>query len=149
MRITFDSNYRTTKLILDAEDGIISRNVNPRHKKLWTELKTGELITLCPVEDEEAEARFVAETIAREHALGRPFSDFAVLYRTNAQSRIIEELFLRNSISYRVVGGLKFYQRKEIKDIIAYVRLLENPRDTLSLERDRRSTPLNSRHDRG
>jgi len=133
--ITLDRNYRSTQIILDAADGIISKNVNQRHKKLWTDIKGGEPIVLCPAEDEEAEARFVAETIVKEHAAGRAYSHFAVLYRTNAQSRIVEELFLRHSISYRVVGGLKFYQRKEIKDMIAYVRLLENPRDILALER--------------
>jgi DNA helicase-2/ATP-dependent DNA helicase PcrA len=87
--ITLDRNYRSTQIILDAADGIISKNVNQRHKKLWTDIKAGELITLCPAEDEEAEARFVAETIAREHIASRPYSSFAVLYRTNAQSRII------------------------------------------------------------
>ena len=133
--ITLDRNYRSTQIILDAADGIISKNQNQRHKKLWTEMPAGEPITLVPAEDEEAEARYVAETIKREHAAGRPFNHFAVLYRTNAQSRIIEELFLRHSINYRVVGGLKFYQRKEIKDMIAYVRLLENPRDAQALER--------------
>lgn len=133
--ITLDRNYRSTQIILDAADGIISKNIHQRHKKLWTETRAGELITLVPAEDEEAEARFVAETIEREHARGIPYNHFAVLYRTNAQSRIIEELFLRHSINYRVVGGLKFYQRKEVKDMIAYVRLLENPRDVQALER--------------
>ncbi|MFZ2299687.1 MAG: UvrD-helicase domain-containing protein [Candidatus Moraniibacteriota bacterium] len=133
--ITLDRNYRSTQIILDAATGIIGKNLNQRHKKLWTETEAGELITLVPAEDEEAEARYVAETIAREHVQGRPFDHFAVLYRTNAQSRILEEMFLRHSIGYRIVGGLKFYQRKEIKDVIAYVRLLENPRDALALER--------------
>ncbi len=133
--ITLDRNYRSTQIILDAATGIIGKNLHQRHKKLWTEARAGELITLVPAEDEEAEARFVAKTIEREHRAGRPFSHFAVLYRTNAQSRVIEELFLRHSIEYRIVGGLKFYQRKEIKDVIAYVRLLENPRDMLALER--------------
>lgn len=133
--ITLDRNYRSTQIILDAADGIISKNVNQRHKKLWTETRAGEPITLVPAEDEEAEARFVAETIERECAHGASYSHFAVLYRTNAQSRIIEEMFLRHSINYRVVGGLKFYQRKEVKDMIAYVRLLENPRDAQALER--------------
>lgn len=133
--ITLDRNYRSTQIILDAASGIIEKNIHQRHKKLWTETEAGELITLVPAEDEEAEARFVAETIQRENTNGRSFSHFAVLYRTNAQSRILEEMFLRHSILYRIVGGLKFYQRKEIKDVIAYVRLLENPRDTLALER--------------
>lgn len=133
--ITLDRNYRSTQIILDAATGIIEKNLHQRHKKLWTEIETGELITLVPAEDEAAEARYVAETVAREHRAGRPLNHFAVLYRTNAQSRILEEIFLRHSIAYRIVGGLKFYQRKEIKDVIAYVRLLGNPRDALALER--------------
>ncbi len=133
--ITLDRNYRSTQIILDAADGVISRNVHQRHKKLWTDVKAGEQITLVPAEDEEAEARFVAETVGRIRGEGRRFGDFAVLYRTNAQSRMVEEMFLKHSISYRIVGGLKFYQRKEIKDVIAYVRLFENPRDQLALER--------------
>ena len=133
--IVLDQNYRSTQIILDAAHGVIERNVNQRHKKLWTETKTGELITLCPAEDEEAEARFVAETIQAEMKKGRTADQFAVLYRTNAQSRMVEEMFLRHSINYRIVGGLKFYQRKEIKDVIAYMRLLQNPKDILALER--------------
>ncbi len=133
--IILDQNYRSTQVILDAADGVIQKNVNQRHKKLWTETKEGELVTLCPAEDEEAEARFVAETIQEEMKKGRKANEFAVLYRTNAQSRMVEEMFLRHSISYRIVGGLKFYQRKEIKDVIAYVRLFQNPKDVLALER--------------
>ena len=133
--ITLDRNYRSTQIILDAADGVIQKNIHQRHKKLWTETLTGELITLCPAEDEEAEARFVAETIQTDMAKGRTWSDFAVLYRTNAQSRMVEEMFLRHSISYKIVGGLKFYQRKEIKDMIAYVKLLSNSKDILAMER--------------
>ena len=133
--ITLDRNYRSTQIILDAAQGVISKNENQRHKKLWTDIVTGELVSLCPAEDEEAEARYVAETIRDEHAKGRGYHDFAVLYRTNAQSRMVEEMFLRYSLQYRIVGGLKFYQRKEIKDMIAYVRFLENSKDLLALER--------------
>jgi DNA helicase-2/ATP-dependent DNA helicase PcrA len=133
--ITLDRNYRSTQIILDAAHGVIEKNIHQRHKKLWTETVSGELITLCPAEDEEAEARFVAETIQQEMKKGRRARDFAVLYRTNAQSRMVEEMFLRFSLPYRIVGGLKFYQRKEIKDMIAYVRLLQNPKDVLALER--------------
>lgn len=133
--IVLDQNYRSTQVILDAADGVIRKNINQRHKKLWTETKAGELVTLCPAEDEEAEARFVAETVQEEMRKGRRASDFAVLYRTNAQSRMVEEMFLRHSINYRIVGGLKFYQRKEIKDVIAYLRLFQNPKDVLALER--------------
>jgi DNA helicase II / ATP-dependent DNA helicase PcrA len=133
--ITLDRNYRSTQIILDAATGLIEKNIDQRHKKLWTETRTGELITIVPTADEEAEARFVAETIQREHTGGQLFGHFVALYRTNAQSRVLEEMFLRHSINYRIVGGLKFYQRQEIKDVIAYVRLLENPRDALALER--------------
>lgn len=134
--ITLDRNYRSTQVILDAAQGIIGNNANQRHKKLWTDLKEGELITLCPAQDEESEARFVAQTIEQEiREKGRRPSDYAILYRTNAQSRMIEELLLRHSVSYRVVGGLKFYQRKEVKDVIAYVRLLINPSDSIALDR--------------
>ncbi len=133
--ITLDRNYRSTQIILDAADGVIKKNIHQRHKKLWTETLEGELITLCPAEDEEAEARFVAETIVEEMKRGRTADQFAVLYRTNAQSRMVEEMFLRHSLSYKIVGGLKFYQRKEVKDVIAYVRLFQNPRDILALER--------------
>lgn len=134
--ITLDRNYRSTQVILDAAQGIIENNAHQRHKKLWTDLKEGELITLCPAQDEEAEARFVAQTIEREITeKGRRAAEFAILYRTNAQSRMIEELLLRHSVSYRVVGGLKFYQRKEVKDVIAYIRLLVNPSDSIALER--------------
>ncbi len=133
--IVLDQNYRSTQVILDAAHGVIEKNKNQRHKKLWTETKAGDLITLCPAEDEEAEARFVAEVIQEGLRQGRTASNFAVLYRTNAQSRMVEEMFLRFSINYRIVGGLKFYQRKEIKDVIAYVRLFQNPKDVLALER--------------
>lgn len=133
--ITLDRNYRSTQIILDAAQGVIQKNVNQRHKKLWTETIEGELITLCPAEDEEAEARFVAEYIKKACEGGRKANDFAILYRTNAQSRIVEEMFLRYSINYKIIGGLKFYQRKEVKDVIAYVRLFQNPRDILALER--------------
>lgn len=133
--ITLDRNYRSTQIILDAADGVIRKNVNQRHKKLWTETLTGDLIALCPAEDEEAEARSVAETIQEEMKKGRTAGEFAVLYRTNAQSRIVEEMFLRYSINYKIIGGLKFYQRKEIKDVISYVKLLQNPKDILALER--------------
>jgi DNA helicase-2/ATP-dependent DNA helicase PcrA len=133
--ITLDQNYRSTQVILDAAQGVIVRNRDQRHKKLWTEQKEGKLVSLCQASDEEAEARFVAETVAQGKQAGVPYSHFAVLYRTNAQSRALEEMFLRLSIQYRIIGGIKFYQRKEIKDMVAYVRFLVNPRDFLALER--------------
>lgn len=134
--ITLDQNYRSTQSILDAATAVINNNVNQRHKKLWTDKGAGETIALYPAESEEDEAGFVAreiKQIARERQI--PYHSFAVLYRTNAQSRSIEEAFLRESLPYKIVGGVKFYQRKEVKDVVAYVRFLSNPRDFLALER--------------
>jgi DNA helicase II / ATP-dependent DNA helicase PcrA len=133
--ITLDQNYRSTQVILDAAQGVIVRNRDQRHKKLWTEQKEGSLVSLISASDEEAEARFVAETVVKAKENKIPYRNFAVLYRTNAQSRALEEMFLRLSVQYRIVGGIKFYQRKEIKDMVAYVRFLVNPKDFLALER--------------
>ncbi|MEI6649969.1 MAG: UvrD-helicase domain-containing protein [Candidatus Moraniibacteriota bacterium] len=134
--ITLERNYRSTQIILDAAGSVIAKNRNQREKKLWTEEKEGELIVARTLSDETAEAEFVARTIklAGEGEAVR-FGDFAALYRTNAQSRALEEAFLRYSIPYRIVGGLKFYQRKEVKDVISYARLLQNPRDMIALSR--------------
>jgi DNA helicase-2/ATP-dependent DNA helicase PcrA len=115
--ITLDRNYRSTQVILDAAHGVIGNNMNQRHKKLWTDKLAGEPLTLYPARDEEEESRFVAEEIAKMKENGRRFGEFAILYRTNAQSRLLEETFLRASIPYRIIGGLKFYQRKEVKDV--------------------------------
>lgn len=134
--ITLDRNYRSTQIILDAAGSVIARNENQRHKKMWTELVEGDTITVFSARDEREEAEYVVQEVIRQSTeLGRPMSDFAVLYRTNAQSRMMEEAFLRASLPYRVVGGIKFYQRKEIKDIIAYLRLTKNGTDNLALER--------------
>lgn len=133
--ILLERNYRSTQIILDAAGSVIAKNRSQREKKLWTESKEGELITARTLRDESDEAEFVARSVAERVKDGRRFGDFAVLYRTNAQSRVLEEAFLRYSIQYRIVGGLKFYQRKEVKDVIAYARLLLNPRDLLALER--------------
>lgn len=134
--ITLDQNYRSTQIILDAATAVIGNNVNQRHKKLWTEQSSGDNIALYPAESEEDESGFVAREIkdlVRERKM--PYHSFAILYRTNAQSRSIEEAFLREALPYRIVGGLKFYQRKEVKDIVAYVRFLANSRDFIALER--------------
>lgn len=134
--ITLDRNYRSTQIILDAAGSVIARNENQRHKKMWTETTEGEMITIFSARDEQEEAEYVTKEITRLATdFGRPMSDFAVLYRTNAQSRMMEEAFLRATLAYRVVGGIKFYQRKEIKDIVAYLRLTKNTRDDLALER--------------
>jgi DNA helicase-2/ATP-dependent DNA helicase PcrA len=134
--IMLERNYRSTQVILDAAGGVIARNKSQREKKLWTDTKEGELITVKEVSDESDEARFVAKTIkARVEKEKRGYGSFAILYRTNAQSRMLEEELLHASIPYRIVGGLKFYQRKEVKDVISYVRLLANPRDSFALTR--------------
>ncbi|MCX6765467.1 MAG: UvrD-helicase domain-containing protein [Candidatus Moranbacteria bacterium] len=148
--IALEQNYRSTQVILDAAYGVISKNINRTDKKLWTEKSGGHLISVYEAEDEKEEAEFVTEEIirlvgekssgsfdrARDDKNGKfSFSNFAVFYRTHAQSRMLEEMFLRQSIPYRIVGGIKFYQRKEVKDIIAYLRLIQNPNDYISLER--------------
>jgi DNA helicase-2/ATP-dependent DNA helicase PcrA len=134
--VTLEQNYRSTQVILDAAYGVIANNVNRTDKKLWTEKSGGHLICVYGAEDEEDEASFVASEI-KKLVENKKYncSSFAVFYRTHAQSRILEEIFLRHSIPYRIIGGIKFYQRKEIKDIVAYLRLINNFDDYISLER--------------
>mgnify|MGYP000955562456 CR=1 FL=1 len=142
--VTLDQNYRSTQTILDAAGSVIAKNPNQRHKKLWTSQEGGDKITLFEAEDERNEAEYVVRTIQGmtndnrkipQDGEGRRFSDFAILYRTNAQSRALEEACLNHSVPYRVIGGIKFYGRKEVKDAIAYLRLIANPWDTISLTR--------------
>jgi DNA helicase-2/ATP-dependent DNA helicase PcrA len=134
--IKLERNYRSTQIILDAAGSVIARNRSQREKNLWTDVKEGELITVRIVRDEAEESTFVARSI-RDRVVKekRGYGDFAILYRTNAQSRALEEALLRASIPYRIIGGLKFYQRKEVKDVISYAKLLANPKDRLSLTR--------------
>jgi len=146
-QIHLEQNYRSTQIILDAAYGVISKNINRKDKKLWTEKSEGHLITSYEADDEQNEASFIANEITNiirnennpvpntQNLAPITYKDFVVLYRTNAQSRILEEVFLRRSLPYRIIGGLKFYQRKEIKDIVAYIRLIYNFSDTISLER--------------
>lgn len=131
--IHLEQNYRSSQVILDAAYGVISKNINRKDKKLWTEKKEGHLITSYEAEDERDEAEFIVEEIRKNKKDN--YSDFVILYRTNAQSRVLEEMFLRKSIPYRIIGGIKFYQRKEIKDVVAYLRLIFNENDIVSLER--------------
>ncbi|MFO7290057.1 MAG: DNA helicase PcrA [Bacillota bacterium] len=133
--IRLEQNYRSTQTILDAANGVISHNTRRKPKHLWTENGTGQPIRLFEAENEHEEAFFVAETVLRGKREGRNYGDYAVLYRTNAQSRVLEEVLLKSNIPYRVVGGIKFYERKEIKDLLAYLRLVVNPDDDLSLRR--------------
>lgn len=127
-----EQNYRSTQNILDAAHGVISKNTTHPVLKLWTEKNGGDQITLYEARTEHDEANFLTQTILQA---SRPFHDFAVLYRTNAQSRVLEEAFLHAGIPYVLIGGTRFYERKEIKDVLAYLRVIANPRDTISMKR--------------
>lgn len=131
--ISLEQNYRSTQVILDAAYGVISQNIFRKDKKLWTEKQKGSLLTSYEAEDETDESEFVANEIL--NSAKKEYSDFVVLYRTNAQSRILEETFLRKSIPYQIIGGIKFYQRKEVKDMVSYLRLIQNQNDFIALER--------------
>ncbi|MBE3569445.1 MAG: DNA helicase PcrA [Bacillales bacterium] len=134
--ILLEQNYRSTKRILQAANEVIKNNYNRKPKKLWTENPEGKKIVYFRAENEQAEAQFVAGKIKELVDSGkRQLSDFAILYRTNAQSRVIEEVLMKSNIDYTIVGGIKFYDRKEIKDILAYLRLIANPDDDISLLR--------------
>ncbi|MBE3573307.1 MAG: DNA helicase PcrA [Moorella humiferrea] len=134
--ILLEENYRSTQPILKAANAVIQHNVGRKEKRLWTRRREGELLHLYSANDERDEGNYIAAEIYRRHTQeSRPFSDFAVLYRTHAQSRALEEAFLQAGIPYEIVGGLKFYQRKEIKDILAYLRVIANPDDATSLLR--------------
>ena len=135
--IKLEQNYRSTQMILDAAHSVITKNLSRSSKKLWTDLGLGEKVHVLSVQDEMAEGRTIIQTIERLRGMnpGLRLSDFAVLYRTNAQSRSLEESFLRYNIPYQVVGGTRFYDRREIKDILAYMRVIFQPNDLVSLTR--------------
>lgn len=134
--IKLEQNYRSTKNILAAANAVIENNENRKPKELWTENQTGEKITSYLASDERDEAQFIATTVMKQKTIfNSSFGDIAILYRTNAQSRSLEEGFMRAGIPYTMVGGLKFYDRKEIKDILAYLRVVFNPADAVSLMR--------------
>src|SRR5437763_11231625 len=135
--IMLEQNYRSTQTILDAAQNVVRRNRLRKDKKLWTALGSGEKIIYHEAYNEEEEGLFVAREISRLLARGQieKRGDVAVMYRTNAQSRALEEQFMRANIPYKVIGSRKFYERKEIKDMLAYLRLLANPHDELSLRR--------------
>lgn len=133
--VVLEQNYRSTQPILDAAHGVIAKNKLQKEKNLWTERQAGDLLTLVPVENERAEAEFMTEKMEELLSQGYSLKDIVVLYRTNAQSRILEEVLLERNFPYRIVGGVRFYQRKEIKDLIAYLRWLLNSKDLLSLKR--------------
>lgn len=134
--IKLEQNYRSTKTILKAANNVIEHNVNRKEKKLWTQNHTGEKITLFNAINGKYESKFVAKEIWELNKMHNiSLNDIAILYRTNAQSRVMEETLMADGISYTIVGGLKFYDRKEIKDIVAYLRLIHNPNDNLSFMR--------------
>ncbi len=133
--IFLEQNYRSTQNILAAAQNIILNNQFQRHKNLWTENSIGEKIFLAELNNERDEGDFIVKKIKEEKLAGKQFNNFCVLYRTHAQSRAVEEALLKYGLPYKIVGGLKFYERKEIKDILAYLRLINNPVDVLSFER--------------
>ena len=134
--ILLEQNYRSTQNILSAANSVISRNAGRREKRLWTDAGEGELIVGYVADNEHDEARFVAEEIDALADRGEfTYNDVAVFYRTNNSSRALEEVFIRAGIPYKVVGGVRFYERREIRDIVAYLRVLDNPGDAVSMRR--------------
>lgn len=134
--ILLEQNYRSTQNILSAANSVIARNSGRREKRLWTDAGEGELIVGYVADNEHDEARFVAEEIDALAERGEiTYNDVAVFYRTNNSSRALEEVFIRAGIPYKVVGGVRFYERKEIRDIVAYLRVLDNPGDAVSMRR--------------
>ena len=134
--IKLEQNYRSTKIILDAANAVIENNEGRPKKNLWTDKTEGAKIQHFTAQSEHEEAAFIGDTIAKKHDIhGIPYGDMAILYRTNAQSRVLEEALIKRALPYTMVGGTKFYDRKEIKDVLAYLRVLYNPFDDLSLLR--------------
>jgi len=133
--IALEQNYRSTNTILQAANAVIAHNRERKPKNLWSELGEGEPVRVLEVEDEHAEARFVAAEIAALVEEGYNGSEVAVFYRTNAQSRVLEDVLVRQGIAYQVIGGPRFYERAEIKDVIAYLQVIDNPYDAVSLQR--------------
>lgn len=134
--IKLEQNYRSTQNILNAANYIIKNNENRKPKKLWTENPTGEMVSKYIAPDEKAEVSFVVRKIEKDmEEKNKKYRDFAIFYRTNAQSRAVEEYLVRQNIPYKIYGGLRFYDRKEIKDMLAYMKLIANPRDVVSLIR--------------
>ncbi len=133
--IKLEQNYRSTQNILDAAYTVIEHNSDRSDKKIWTDTGAGEQLVVFEAHDEREEAMYIVETVQKMMKNGYVGKDFVVLYRTNAQSRIVEEYFLKNGVSYRIVGGIKFYERKEVKDVMAYLKLIANHADAIALER--------------
>ncbi|WP_010496892.1 DNA helicase PcrA, partial [Paenibacillus elgii] len=133
--ILLEQNYRSTSNILNAANKVIANNTGRKPKNLWTDKGDGQKIRLYQADSEHEEGYFITGEIRKNVDKGRRFSDHAILYRTNAQSRVVEEILIKSDIPYQIVGGVKFYDRKEIKDILAYLRLISNPDDDISFAR--------------
>ena len=133
--VRLEQNYRSTQNILSAANNVIAHNTERKGKNLWTDNGNGSKVTVRRCFDEEAEAAFLADTVLDGVGKGARYSDYAVLYRMHAQSNSIEKAFIRAGISYKIVGGLRFYERKEVKDLLAYMSVVSNPADNLRLER--------------
>lgn len=133
--IKLEQNYRSTKTILEAANHVIQNNAGRKQKRLWTENPEGSLVNRYEATDEHDEAYYIAGVIRSLRASGRSYGDMALLYRINAQSRVFEEVFMKTGIPYKIYGGLRFYDRKEIKDVIAWLRLVQNPDDDISFTR--------------
>ncbi len=134
--IKLEQNYRSTKNILAVANAVIEKNLYRKDKHLWTENEDGDKIRYYRAPDEYSEGRFIVSEIKNlQETEGRSYKDFAILYRTNAQSRVFEDVLLKSKIPYKIVGGLKFYERKEIKDIMAYMKMIQNPVDDVSFMR--------------
>jgi hypothetical protein len=133
--IALEQNYRSTNRILRAANSVIAHNRERKEKTLWSDLGDGDPVRVLEVEDEHAEARFVAAEIARLHDEGWSSSEIAIFYRTNAQSRVVEDVLVRQDVPYQVIGGPRFYERAEVKDVIAYLQAIDNPADSVSLAR--------------
>ena len=133
--IKLEQNYRSTANILDAANQVIAHNEGRKEKALWTEISTGDAINVFCAGDEREEAAWICDRMQQLTYSGMPYGNMSILYRTNAQSRVLEEMLMRAGIPYRIYGGLRFYDRKEIKDVVAYLRCIVNPADDVSLRR--------------
>src|SRR6516164_2850410 len=133
--VPLEQNYRSTNAILNAANAVIENNRERKPKHLWSDLGEGEPVRVVETEDEHAEARFVAAEVAALLEYGVSLGEIAVVYRTNAQSRVLEDVFVRQGVAYQVIGGPRFYERAEIKDAIAYLQAIDNPYDGVSLSR--------------
>src|SRR5467141_2833920 len=133
--VSLEQNYRSTNLILEAANAVIANNRERKPKELWSELGDGEPVRVLEVEDEHSEARYVAAEIAMLVEEGYSGKEIAVFYRTNAQSRVLEDVLVRQGVAYQVIGGPRFYERAEIKDLVAYLQVIDNPFDALSVLR--------------